>query len=57
MLLGNRKLAAIIAGLLVVGATAILGEYYGVDEAILVTAITIEGTLAAGGIITFKGSE
>lgn len=56
-MIGNRKLAAIIAGLLVVGATAILGAYYGVDGATIMTAITIEGTLATDGIITFKGTD
>lgn len=54
---GNRKLAAIIAGLLVVGATAILGSYYGLDGTTIVTALAIEGTLASGGIITYKGSQ
>ena len=54
---GNRKLAAIIAGLLVIGATLILGSYYGVETTALVTAIGIEGTLASGGNITYKGSD
>ena len=57
MLLGNRKLAAIIAGLLTVGATVILGAHFSVATELILTAITIEGTLAAGGIVTFKGSE
>ena len=54
---GNRKLAAIIAGLVVIGATLILGSYYGVETMPLITAIGIEGTLASGGIVTFKGSD
>ena len=57
MLQGNRKLAAIMAGLLIIGSTVILGTVFGVDGATLMTAIGIEGTLATGGIITFKGSD
>ncbi len=57
MLQGNRKLAAVIAGLIAVTVTTSLAPIVGMGETVVLTAMAIEGALASGGIITFKGSE
>ena len=49
MLKGNRRLAAVIAGLIAVTLTAALTPYLGIPAEIAMAALGIEGALAGGG--------
>ncbi len=51
MLKGNRKLAAVIAGLIAIVTTAALTAQLGIPENVALTSLGLIGTICGGGVL------